>query len=146
MAYSLLLSCCCYTCCIRRKLRKMLNITVMIPFFCINMDNSYSYQTLLRFEYSLVLYWDLLLHFLVSLNVPLLFDILCQGGFVDDFLSHLMCCCCALVQEWREVEIRRVCGINLSAFTSYMKMKLHQNIEKFRPTLLCLQISILCFQ
>ncbi|KAJ6413278.1 hypothetical protein OIU84_006134 [Salix udensis] len=59
MAYSLILSCCCYTCCIRRKLRKTLNIT---------------------------------------------------GGFVDDFLSHLMCCCCALVQEWREVEIRGVYG------------------------------------
>ncbi|KAM3709839.1 hypothetical protein ACB098_02G206100 [Castanea mollissima] len=59
MAYSLVLSCCCYTCYIRRKLRKMLNIT---------------------------------------------------GGFVDDFLSHLMCCCCALVQEWREVEIRGVYG------------------------------------
>ncbi|KAI9109637.1 hypothetical protein K1719_019267 [Acacia pycnantha] len=59
MAYSLVLSCCCYTCCIRRKLRKMLNIT---------------------------------------------------GGYVDDFLSHLMCCCCALVQEWREVEIRGVSG------------------------------------
>ncbi|KAG4121031.1 hypothetical protein ERO13_D11G180100v2 [Gossypium hirsutum] len=55
MAYSLILSCCCYTCCVRRKLRKALNIT---------------------------------------------------GGFIDDFLSHLMCCCCALVQEWREVEIR----------------------------------------
>ncbi|XP_020572725.1 protein MID1-COMPLEMENTING ACTIVITY 1 isoform X2 [Phalaenopsis equestris] len=27
MAYSLVLSCCCYTCCIRRKLRKVLNIT-----------------------------------------------------------------------------------------------------------------------
>ncbi|PWA75524.1 PLAC8 family protein [Artemisia annua] len=27
MAYSLILSCCCYTCCIRRKLRKTLNIT-----------------------------------------------------------------------------------------------------------------------
>lgn len=27
MAYSLILSCCCYTCCIRRKLRKALNIT-----------------------------------------------------------------------------------------------------------------------
>ncbi|CAL5324243.1 unnamed protein product [Camellia sinensis] len=32
------------------------------------------------------------------------------GGFVDDFLSHLMCCCCALVQEWREVEIRGAYG------------------------------------
>lgn len=30
MAYALVLSCCCYTCCIRRKLRKMLNITVII--------------------------------------------------------------------------------------------------------------------
>ncbi|KAL4352992.1 hypothetical protein GQ457_06G039500 [Hibiscus cannabinus] len=59
MAYSLILSCCCYTCCVRRKLRKALNIT---------------------------------------------------GGFIDDFLSHLMCCCCALVQEWREVEIRGVYG------------------------------------
>ncbi|KAJ3690003.1 hypothetical protein LUZ61_019167 [Rhynchospora tenuis] len=27
MAYTLILSCCCYTCCIRRKLRQMLNIT-----------------------------------------------------------------------------------------------------------------------
>ncbi|KAF7828984.1 Protein MID1-COMPLEMENTING ACTIVITY 1 [Senna tora] len=59
MAYSLILSCCCYTCCVRRKLRKTLNIT---------------------------------------------------GGYIDDFLSHLMCCCCALVQEWREVEIRGVCA------------------------------------
>ncbi|XP_007046628.2 PREDICTED: protein MID1-COMPLEMENTING ACTIVITY 1 [Theobroma cacao] len=59
MAYSLILSCCCYTCCVRRKLRKALNIT---------------------------------------------------GGFIDDFLSHLMCCCCALVQEWREVEMRGVYG------------------------------------
>ncbi|XP_054824114.1 protein MID1-COMPLEMENTING ACTIVITY 1-like isoform X1 [Prosopis cineraria] len=66
MAYSLVLSCCCYTCCIRRKLRKMLNIT---------------------------------------------------GGYVDDFLSHLMCCCCALVQEWREVEIRGVCGMSFSPFS-----------------------------
>ncbi|THF96997.1 hypothetical protein TEA_023340 [Camellia sinensis var. sinensis] len=33
-----------------------------------------------------------------------------RGGFVDDFLSHLMCCCCALVQEWREVEIRGAYG------------------------------------
>ncbi|XWS33893.1 hypothetical protein CRYUN_Cryun22dG0122100 [Craigia yunnanensis] len=59
MAYSLILSCCCYTCCVRRKLRKAFNIT---------------------------------------------------GGFIDDFLSHLMCCCCALVQEWREVEMRGVYG------------------------------------
>ncbi|XVE82451.1 hypothetical protein DITRI_Ditri16bG0005700 [Diplodiscus trichospermus] len=59
MAYSLVLSCCCYTCCVRRKLRKALNIT---------------------------------------------------GGFIDDFLSHLMCCCCALVQEWREAEMRGVYG------------------------------------
>ncbi|RDX86235.1 Protein MID1-COMPLEMENTING ACTIVITY 1 [Mucuna pruriens] len=59
MAYTLILSCCCYTCCVRRKLRKMLNIT---------------------------------------------------GGFIDDFLSHLMCFCCALVQEWREVEIRGIGG------------------------------------
>ncbi|KAG7027801.1 Cell number regulator 13 [Cucurbita argyrosperma subsp. argyrosperma] len=30
LAYTLILSCCCYTCCVRRKLRKMLNITVVI--------------------------------------------------------------------------------------------------------------------
>ncbi|KAM7259115.1 hypothetical protein ACFE04_014856 [Oxalis oulophora] len=58
-AYSLILSCCCYTCCVRRRLRNMLNI---------------------------------------------------PGGYVDDFLSHLMCCCCALIQEWREVEIRGIYG------------------------------------
>ncbi|KAI3712806.1 hypothetical protein L1987_71372 [Smallanthus sonchifolius] len=57
MAYSLILSCCCYTCCIRGKLRKSLNIT---------------------------------------------------GGWCDDFLSHVMCCCCALVQELREVEMRGI--------------------------------------
>ncbi|MBA0560687.1 hypothetical protein Golob_017571 [Gossypium lobatum] len=34
------------------------------------------------------------------------------GGFIDDFLSHLMCCCCALVQEWREVEIRGFNGMS----------------------------------
>ncbi|WVZ13178.1 hypothetical protein V8G54_017708 [Vigna mungo] len=34
------------------------------------------------------------------------------GGFIDDFLSHLMCCCCALVQEWREVEIRGIIGMS----------------------------------
>ncbi|KAJ0964068.1 hypothetical protein J5N97_029190 [Dioscorea zingiberensis] len=59
MAYSLILSCCCYTCCVRRKLREMLNV---------------------------------------------------RGGLCDDFLSHLICCCCALVQEWREVEIRGAYG------------------------------------
>ncbi|KAK1423553.1 hypothetical protein QVD17_18857 [Tagetes erecta] len=59
MAYSLILSCCCYTCCIRGKLRKTLNIT---------------------------------------------------GGWCDDFLSHVMCCCCALVQELREVEMRGIHG------------------------------------
>lgn len=32
MAYSLVLSCCCYTCCVRRKLRQMLNITVCSSF------------------------------------------------------------------------------------------------------------------
>jgi len=31
MAYSLILSCCCYTCCVRRKLRQKLNIAVNIP-------------------------------------------------------------------------------------------------------------------
>ncbi|CAM8934694.1 unnamed protein product [Rhodiola kirilowii] len=60
LAYSLILSCCCYTCCIRGKLRKMLNI---------------------------------------------------EGGLLDDFLSHLMCCCCALVQEWREVKMRGIEGL-----------------------------------
>ncbi|KAJ4775364.1 PLAC8 family protein [Rhynchospora pubera] len=55
MAYSCFLSCYCYTCCVRRKLRQKFHI---------------------------------------------------RGGFCDDFLSHLLCCCCALVQEWREVEIR----------------------------------------
>ncbi|KDP44714.1 hypothetical protein JCGZ_01214 [Jatropha curcas] len=29
-----------------------------------------------------------------------------EGGICDDFLTHLMCCCCAMVQEWRELEVR----------------------------------------
>ncbi|KAK9282991.1 hypothetical protein L1049_011218 [Liquidambar formosana] len=55
MAYSLFCGCCCYTCCVRTKLRKLFNI---------------------------------------------------EGGSCDDFLTHLMCCCCAMVQEWRELELR----------------------------------------
>ncbi|XP_027162877.1 protein MID1-COMPLEMENTING ACTIVITY 1-like isoform X1 [Coffea eugenioides] len=55
MAYSLFCGCCCYTCCIRGKVRKLFGI---------------------------------------------------EGGSCDDFLTHLMCCCCALVQEWRELELR----------------------------------------
>ncbi|KAG7993303.1 hypothetical protein I3843_02G172000 [Carya illinoinensis] len=55
MAYSLFCGCCCYTCCMRKKLREHFNI---------------------------------------------------EAGVCDDFLTHLMCCCCALVQEWRELEIR----------------------------------------
>lgn len=58
-AYSLFMSCCCYTCCIRKKFRKIFNI---------------------------------------------------KGGLCDDFLSHLLCCCCSLVQEYREMEIRGVKG------------------------------------
>uniref|UniRef100_A0A7C8YDV8 MCAfunc domain-containing protein n=1 Tax=Opuntia streptacantha TaxID=393608 RepID=A0A7C8YDV8_OPUST len=68
LAYSLIFSCCCYTCCIRGKLRKMLNI---------------------------------------------------KGGLFDDFLSHLLCCCCSLVQEWREVEIRRMKGSHLSLASDF---------------------------
>ncbi|XP_015575782.1 protein MID1-COMPLEMENTING ACTIVITY 1 [Ricinus communis] len=33
-----------------------------------------------------------------------IFDI--EGGACDDFLTHLMCCCCAMVQELRELEVR----------------------------------------
>lgn len=55
MAHSIFCGCCCYSCCIRKKLRETFNI---------------------------------------------------QGGSCDDFLTHLMCCCCAMVQEWRELELR----------------------------------------
>ncbi|XP_043689140.1 protein MID1-COMPLEMENTING ACTIVITY 1-like isoform X1 [Telopea speciosissima] len=55
MAYSFVLGCCCYTCCMRGKLRKLFYI---------------------------------------------------KGGPCDDFLSHVMCCCCALIQEWHEIELR----------------------------------------
>lgn len=54
VAYSIFCGCCCYSCCIRRKLRNQFNI---------------------------------------------------EGGLCDDFLTHLMCCCCAMVQEWRELEL-----------------------------------------
>ncbi|GER40843.1 PLAC8 family protein [Striga asiatica] len=67
MAYSLILSCCCYTCCLRGKLRRTLNI---------------------------------------------------KGGCFDDFLSHLMCCCCALVQEWREVELRVPLSLYMNIYFS----------------------------
>ncbi|GER34883.1 PLAC8 family protein [Striga asiatica] len=33
-----------------------------------------------------------------------------KGGLFVDFLAHLMCCCCALVQEWREIEARQFKG------------------------------------
>ncbi|KAE8661677.1 S-adenosyl-L-methionine-dependent methyltransferases superfamily protein isoform 1 [Hibiscus syriacus] len=29
-----------------------------------------------------------------------------EGGLCDDFITHLICCCCAMVQEWREIEAR----------------------------------------
>ena len=47
----------------------------------------------------------------ISFESLLLLSISLQGGCFDDFLSHLMCCCCALVQELREVELRGVHGI-----------------------------------
>ncbi|KAA8539545.1 hypothetical protein F0562_026237 [Nyssa sinensis] len=40
----------------------------------------------------------------VRSEVRKLFNI--EGGSCDDFLTHLMCCCCAMVQEWRELELR----------------------------------------
>ncbi|XP_021618716.1 protein MID1-COMPLEMENTING ACTIVITY 1 isoform X1 [Manihot esculenta] len=60
MAYAIFCGCCCYTCCIRRKIRHIFNI---------------------------------------------------EGGSFDDFLTHLMCCCCAMVQEWREIEVRGFEGV-----------------------------------
>lgn len=88
MTYSLVLSCCCYTCCIRRKLRKMLNIRVTPMNRC-----------LINFFFRK--YWSV---YVLALTFF-------QGGFFDDFLSHLMCCCCALVQEWREAESRGIHGM-----------------------------------
>ncbi|KAK6932973.1 PLAC8 motif-containing protein, partial [Dillenia turbinata] len=61
--YSLFCACCCYTCCVRRKLRELFNI---------------------------------------------------EGGSCDDFLTHLMCCCCAMVQEWRELELQGFDGRHLT--------------------------------
>ncbi|XVF24174.1 hypothetical protein REPUB_Repub13aG0104700 [Reevesia pubescens] len=29
-----------------------------------------------------------------------------EGGLCDDYITHLICCCCAMVQEWRELEAR----------------------------------------
>ncbi|KAF6151549.1 hypothetical protein GIB67_016361 [Kingdonia uniflora] len=84
MAYSLIFSCCCYTCCVRRKLRKTLHITALFENDCCK--------------------WP------IGLSLVVYSSFTWQGGFCDDFLSHLMCCCCALVQEWREVEIRGVSG------------------------------------
>lgn len=55
LTYSLFCGCCCYTCCVRRSLRRLFNI---------------------------------------------------EGGSCDDFLTHLICCCCAMIQEWRELELR----------------------------------------
>ena len=63
-------------------------------------------------EFSVI--WRLVFSFSSIFYVLLAIDILCQGGFIDDFLSHLMCCCCALVQERREVEIRGVEGMTSS--------------------------------
>ncbi|KAK4778359.1 hypothetical protein SAY87_018546 [Trapa incisa] len=55
LSYSIFCGCCCYSCCMRRKLRELFNI---------------------------------------------------EGGACDDFTAHLMCFCCALVQEHRELQIR----------------------------------------
>ncbi|TKY56900.1 MID1-COMPLEMENTING 1 [Spatholobus suberectus] len=43
-----------------------------------------------------------------------------EGGLCDDFLTHLICCCCAMVQEWRELELRGFGGrLNRLSFQSY---------------------------
>ena len=61
-------------------------------------------------------------------------DTVCQGGYVDDFLSHLMCCCCALVQEWREVEIRGASGMGIEIlfplFSKPTRLKNNSNTWK----------------
>ena len=129
MAYSLILSCCCYTCCVRVKLRKMLNITVSLwacapcrsfcfDYFSIPLWDAISEGYSHRIEdwvslYTFVEHCIILMpnpikpkSFLLKLSAYLIL----QGGIFDDFLSHFMCCCCALVQEWREVEIRGVYG------------------------------------
>lgn len=59
MVYSLFCGCCCYTCCVRGKLRQLFGI---------------------------------------------------EGNSCDDCLTHLMCYYCAMVQEWRELELRDVEG------------------------------------
>ena len=47
LAYSLIFSCCCYTCCVRRKLRSILYIKVLVPFSSDMFACSVHYHSLL---------------------------------------------------------------------------------------------------
>ncbi|CAK7325915.1 unnamed protein product [Dovyalis caffra] len=79
MAYTIFCGCCCYTCCVRRKIRQLFNIEKQLTNICYG-----------------------------------------QGGSCDDFLTHLMCCCCAMVQEWRELEVRGFEGKRSMIFGTLM--------------------------
>ncbi|KAI3517461.1 hypothetical protein L1887_16676 [Cichorium endivia] len=48
-----------------------------------------------------------------------------KGGSCDDFVTHMICCSCAMVQEWRELELRDFKGCQDSKMVppSYQFMK-----------------------
>ena len=66
MAYSLILSCCCYTCCIRRKLRKTLNITV-IPIFLLHGYDIFLWVSIV-YRNMLIEWWTSLVFVCISCN------------------------------------------------------------------------------
>lgn len=100
MAYSLILSCCCYTCCIRRKLRKMLNITVMLPSFGIKITSCALIYVRCTCRYSDKAFFGSIAYWMIK-NVAILLwaiqskrcceHVLAAGWLLSDNISSVFC-------------------------------------------------------
>ncbi|KAL3675146.1 hypothetical protein R1sor_025094 [Riccia sorocarpa] len=52
------------------------------------------------------------------------------GGTCDDVGAHILCCCCALVQEWREIIAREEEGLKM--YEQSMEVPAQQTMENYR--------------
>ncbi|KAL2649551.1 hypothetical protein R1flu_017679 [Riccia fluitans] len=53
------------------------------------------------------------------------------GGTCNDMCAHFLCCCCALVQEWREIQACEEEGLNMCKES--MREPTQQTMENYRP-------------
>ncbi|BBN12371.1 hypothetical protein Mp_5g19510 [Marchantia polymorpha subsp. ruderalis] len=53
------------------------------------------------------------------------------GGTCDDMWAHILCCCCSLVQEWREIQACEEEGLNM--YKQSVRAPAQQTMENYRP-------------